>query len=168
MWGTTQRVWFAAGTTLLAIVVSGLQSKKECRETTLAHCVTTLFDWAGQGRLSPSNVLPSGTSSALEAAKVPKKRPESASSGLSRTLVLVNSGNVQLAYFYATSCDNPKWGRDRLGKGLVEAQKSQGFDLVDASGTCCFDLRARFKGGITRTRMNANICQFARWDVSNR
>src|SRR5262249_40479966 len=106
MWGTTQRVWFAAGITLLAIVVSGLQSKKECRETTLAHCVTTLLDWTGQGRLSPNNVLPSETPSALEPAKVSEKRPEPTGGGTRRTLDLVNSGDVELTYFYATTCDD--------------------------------------------------------------
>jgi hypothetical protein len=169
MWGTTPRVWFAAGITLLVIVVAGLQSRKECRATTLTHCVTTMFDWAGQGRLSSSTVLPQPTSSAPEPAEVPDKRPESTSGGLMRTLILVNSGDVELAYFYATSCDDPKWGRDRLGrKGIVEAHKSQGFDLVDVPGACCFDLRARFKGDVIRTRMKANICQFGRWEVSNR
>jgi hypothetical protein len=103
----------------------------------------------------------------LVSVKAPEKRPGSTSAGSSRTLTLVNSGSVALAYFYATGCDNPKWGRDRLGKGFIEAHKSQGFNLADSSGACCFDLRARFKDGVTRTRMKTNICQFGTWTVSN-
>jgi hypothetical protein len=85
-----------------------------------------------------------------------------------RPLTVVNSGNEELLYFYATTCSDRNWGRDLLGKDeVIKSGASRNFELDDASDNCCFDLRAKYKLGATRSNMGVDICRIGSWTVSN-
>lgn len=111
----------------------------------------------------------------VKAERVTREPPRE---GRGRRLTLINAGDMELVYFYATSCNDKQWGRDLLGANeMVSPGRRRDIQLW---GDCCFDLRAKFRDmarrdqnaqrtqDVVRSSMGVDICRFGSWTVSNR
>lgn len=85
-----------------------------------------------------------------------------------RKLTVVNSGNVELMYFWASECRDQNWGRDRLGeREVIFTGAKRLFEIQDGEGRCCFDLKAEFSDRAQRTKLGVDICAASTWTVAN-
>jgi hypothetical protein len=191
------RAWIKRGlvgvSAVLGILVYSMQFKKACEDASPSACVMSLVGWVGQGILTPRNAasktpekLPSEAAKTPDAIKkavveAPKTPPASKTSRPSgtgiapvsndnrdRRVVVANEGNVTLDSVYATSCASRNWGEDLLGTQILAVGQSKMLTFDDGSGTCCFDLRAKFHNGVQRTNMNVDVCRISKWTVDNR
>jgi hypothetical protein len=48
---------------------------------------------------------------------------------------------------------------------MIAVGQSFNFNFDDGTGTCCFDVRAKFQNGVQRTNMGVNVCDVSRWTV---
>ncbi len=170
---------------VLGILVYSMQFKKSCEDATPYACIMSLVSWVGHGMLTPRDVAakPPPQKAPPDPIKKTVADPPKASSihslatgigpavtndGRDRRVVVANAGNVNLESVFASSCASRNWGHDLLGDKMIGAGKSHVFTFDDGSGTCCFDLRAKFQNGVQRTNMSVNVCDVSRWTVDNR
>lgn len=172
----------------MALLVYTLQFRKACADSTPYQCIMETWQWAGQGKLTPRDTssktpialttppqqAPRPPETSRNDVKTPPAGPvrntglPSGTDHLDRNIMIVNSGDDVLDFFHATDCNVKDWGRDRLGKSYIDKGRGQTFDLDDGSGSCCYDLRVKFRGGEQKTRWNVDICKVATWTVSNK
>lgn len=170
---------------VLGILVYSMQFKKSCEDASPYACVMSLVSWVGQGMLTPRDVAakspqqkPAPEAIKKVVADTPKASttvslatgigPAVTNDGRDRRVAVVNAGNVILESVFATSCTSRNWGHDMLGNKMMALGQSMTFNFDDGSGTCCFDLRAKFQNGVQRTNMGVNVCDVSRWTVDNR
>lgn len=170
---------------VLGILVYSMQFKKSCEDASPYACVMSLVSWVGQGMLTPRDVAvkspqqkPAPEAIKKTVANTPKASttvssatgigPAVTNDGRNRRVAVVNAGNVIVESVFATSCTSRNWGPDMLGTKMMAVGQSMTFNFDDGSGTCCFDLRAKFQNGVQRTNMGVNVCDVSRWTVDNR
>lgn len=83
----------------------------------------------------------------------------------SRWVKVVNRSSDTVWVLYGTNAGNTKWGRDRLGGGVLSSGYEIRINFEDSSGACVFDLRAETKDGRHWTRMGVNICDKDIWTL---
>ncbi len=187
--GIAMRSWtkraLVAVSAVLGILVYSMQFKKACEDASPYACVVSLVSWVGHGMLTPRDVAakppqqkPPPEAIKKAAADTTKTSPTlslatgigpaTTNDGRDRRVAVVNTGNVVLDSVFATSCTSRDWGRDMLGDKTISIGQSQTLNIDDGSGTCCFDLRAKFRNGVQRTNMRVDVCNVSRWTVDNR
>lgn len=181
---------------VLGVLVYSMQFKKACEDASPYACVMSLVGWVGQGILTPRDVASKKTpekkppsdiankapdpvkKAAVETPKTPPENKTARPSGTGitplsndsrdRRVVVANEGNVAVESVFATNCAARNWGQDMLGADMLPAGQNRTFLFDDGSGTCCYDLRAKFHNGVQRTNMGVDVCQISKWTLDNR
>src|SRR5262245_50576604 len=160
MWITARRTFWGFGA-MLGLLVYALQFQKACGDSTPVQCVAGFVGWMQQGMLAPRQKLadvPPGKQDPqpVEPAKVAqppletgtaprpttpstqtvreasaKSTPPPGRGGQDRRLTLINSGNVTMMEFFATRCSVDHWGRDLLGRDVIQGGQQYVVDLDD-------------------------------------
>ncbi len=86
-------------------------------------------------------------------------------SAQSRWVKVVNRSSDVVWVLYGTNTGNTKWGRDRLGGGVISPGYEIRINFSDGSGACVFDLRAETQDGRNWTKMGVNICDKDMWTL---
>ncbi|MBS7809457.1 hypothetical protein [Roseococcus pinisoli] len=75
---------------------------------------------------------------------------------------LRNRGNVDINEIYVSSSQVDNWGRDRLGRNVLEPGRS--LEIVLPAGQCVNDIRVVYSNGRSQERRQVNTCNLT--DVS--
>jgi hypothetical protein len=171
MWTTARRVMVSVGA-VLAVSVPIVQLRKECQDATFFECVGGTAKWAlGIDQASPARPGPPPTpvnATPVNTPPPPSKSANVVASTPARGFMVINAGSDAVLAFYASRCEDRNWGNDRLGSNeLIGPGQRRTINLSDGAGTCCFDLRARFRNGTKRDMMNVDVCRLTHWTVAN-
>ena len=80
-----------------------------------------------------------------------------------RRMDVINDTDRVVLNFYATNSSIKNWGRDLLGKDVIDPKQSYRFDFNDGTGRCMFDLRAVLDNGRVFERYRVNVCTASSW-----
>ena len=80
-----------------------------------------------------------------------------------RRMDVINDTDRVVLNFYATNSSIKNWGRDLLGKDVIDPKQSYRFDFNDGTGQCMFDLRAVLDNGRFFERYRVNVCTASSW-----
>lgn len=82
-------------------------------------------------------------------------------------VTITNKSKSPIIAFHASSVGTSNWEEDILGADVLGSGESIDIDINDGSGTCKYDLLAKFDDGSEAISTNLDVCKTDQFDFTD-